>query len=76
MRQNPKYTRPWIDVCPTDANLLASGGGNGSVFIYDRREFRTVKRFDKTHKRKICLNTNDQESNRLALSSQEREHKQ
>ena len=49
----------WIDVCPTDANLLAVGGPDGSIKIFDRRESNIVKTFQLINARKICLNVND-----------------
>lgn len=27
----------WIDVCPNDENLLATGGGDSKIKIYDQR---------------------------------------
>ncbi len=35
----------WIDVCPRDANLLAAGGHDYNVKVYDRRESKIVKTF-------------------------------
>ncbi len=35
----------WIDVCPSDSNLLAAGGKDISVKVYDRRESKIVKTF-------------------------------
>lgn len=32
-----------IDVCPTNGNLLASGGDEGLIKIYDRRESKVVQ---------------------------------
>ena len=43
----------WIDVCPTDSNLLASGGVDKSINIFDKRESRIVKTIDDIHSRKI-----------------------
>ena len=45
----------WIDVCPTDSNLLASGGSDKSVKIYDKRESKIVKTIDNIHSSKICF---------------------
>ena len=36
----------WIDVCPLDGALLASGGLGKYVKIFDRREAKIVRRFD------------------------------
>ena len=49
----------WIDVCPTDANLLVSGGTDCDIKIYDRRESKIVKIFAGIHSGKICLDTNN-----------------
>mgnify|MGYP003876923619 CR=1 FL=1 len=35
----------WIDVCRSDCNLLAAGGRDNNLKIYDRRESRIVKIF-------------------------------
>ena len=45
----------WIDVCPTDANLLATGGDNNVIWIFDRRQSKFVKALDGIHKGKICF---------------------
>ena len=39
----------WIDVCPIDGNLLASGGEDHDIKIYDRRESKIVKVFSDLH---------------------------
>ena len=39
----------WIDVCPTDANLLASTGSNHEINIYDRRESKIERCIDGVH---------------------------
>ena len=49
------YTTYWIDVCPTDSNLLVSGGTDKNIKIYDRRESKIVKTIDDIHSRKICF---------------------
>lgn len=36
-----------IDVCKKDGNLLATGGFDKNIKIYDRRESRIVKTFEK-----------------------------
>ena len=43
----------WIDVCPTDANLLASAGLDRSIKIIDRRESKIVKTIDEIHSSKF-----------------------
>ena len=49
----------WIDVYPTDANLLAASGNDDNIKIYDRRVSKIVKTFKSIHSSKTCLNTND-----------------
>ena len=48
------HTR-WIDVSPTAANLLASGGEDADVKIFDRRGSKIVKTFKGIHSGKACL---------------------
>ena len=49
----------WIDVCPDDENLLAAGGKDNNVKIYDRRESRIVKTFgDELHSGRRSLHRN------------------
>ena len=48
----------WIDVCPTDANLLAFGGDDFKIKINDRRDFKVVKIFNNIHSGKIIFYTN------------------
>ena len=55
MKQFPIEYTITIDVCPTDANLLASGGTDLDVKIYDRRECRIVKIFNEIHRSKMCF---------------------
>ena len=43
----------WIDVCPTNANLLALAGRDSCIKIIDRRESKIVKTFDSIHSSKI-----------------------
>ena len=33
----------WIDVCPENGNLLASGGEDNNVKIFDKRELNIVQ---------------------------------
>lgn len=33
----------WIDVCPSDGNLLAAGGESKDIKIYDRRQSSLAK---------------------------------
>ena len=47
----------WIDICPTDANLVAFGGVDRDVKIYDRRESKIVRIFS-FHAGKILFDTN------------------
>ena len=49
------HTR-WIDVCPTDENLLATCGHDMDIKIYDRRESKIVRTFYDIHFGKICSN--------------------
>lgn len=42
----------WIDVCPTDGNLVAAVGGDCEVKIYDRRASKIVNTFTSVHKSK------------------------
>ena len=39
----------WIDVCPENGNLLASGGEDNNVKIFDKRESKIVRTFDGIH---------------------------
>ena len=39
----------WFDVCPTDSDLLASGGRDKNIKIYDRRESKIIKTFNDIH---------------------------
>ena len=39
----------WIDVCPNNGNLLAAGGSDMSLKIFDKRESKIVKTFDGIH---------------------------
>ena len=44
-----------FDVCPTDANLLTSGGYDKKIKIYDRRESKIIKTFEGIHSGNIWL---------------------
>ncbi len=39
----------WIDVCQSNRNLLASGGYDGIINIFDKRESKIVKTFEGIH---------------------------
>ncbi len=39
----------WIDVCQSNGNLLASGGVDRAIKIFDKRESKIVKTFDSVH---------------------------
>lgn len=39
----------WIDVCPSNGNLLASCGQEKKVKVFDKRESGIVKTFDEVH---------------------------
>ena len=43
----------WIDICQSNGNLLATGGGDQNVKIFDKRESKIVKTFDGIHSSKI-----------------------
>lgn len=42
----------WIDVCPRNGNLVATGSNDGSIKIFDRREFNIVKTLNSIHSSK------------------------
>lgn len=45
-----------IDVCPTDANLVAiSAGGENAAKIFDRRESKIVKEIKDSGKKSIVF---------------------
>ena len=35
----------WIDVCQSDGNMLASGGTDGILKIFDKRESKIVQTY-------------------------------
>lgn len=39
----------WIDVCQSNENLLASGGKDKNVKVFDKRESKIVQTFDGIH---------------------------
>jgi len=39
----------WIDVCQSNANLLASGGSDKAIRIFDKREPKIVRNFNNIH---------------------------
>mgnify|MGYP000885030011 CR=1 FL=1 len=39
----------WIDVCPINGNLLATGDADNQVKIFDKRVSKTVKNFKDLH---------------------------
>ena len=39
----------WIDVYQNDGNLLASGGTDKNIKIFDKRESKVIKTFDGVH---------------------------
>ena len=45
----------WIDACQTNGNLLASGGTDQDVKIFDKRESEIVQTFDDIHNGNIWI---------------------
>ena len=43
----------WIDVCQSDGNMLATGGDEKKVNIFDKREAKIVQTFDDIHEGNI-----------------------
>lgn len=39
----------WIDVCQNNGNLVAAGGTDKSIHIFDKRELKVVDTFDDIH---------------------------
>ena len=42
-------TTSWINICPGDGHMMAAGGLDKNVKIFDRRESSIVKTFDDIH---------------------------
>ena len=52
----PLDVTQWIDVCQSDGNMLATGGKDENVKIFDKREYKIVQTFDGIHPGNIfCL---------------------
>ena len=45
----------WIDVCQSNGNLLAAGGDDKNVKIFDKRESKIVRTFYGIHRSNILL---------------------
>ena len=45
----------WIDVCPSNGNLLVSGGGYNILKIFDKRQSNVVKTLNNIHSGKLLL---------------------
>ena len=39
----------WIDICPSNGNMLATGGMDKDIKIFDQREAKIVKTFEGIH---------------------------
>lgn len=39
-----------IDVCQSNGDLLASGGSSNNIKIFDRRQSKIVREYDKIHR--------------------------
>ena len=39
----------WVDVNPCDGNLLAAGGTDNGIKVFDRRRWDVVKDFENIH---------------------------
>ena len=39
----------WIDICPSNGNLLAAGNEAHKALIFDKRESKIIKTFDSIH---------------------------
>lgn len=39
----------WIDICPSNGNMLATGGMDKDIKIFDQREAKIVKTFQGIH---------------------------
>lgn len=42
-------TTYWIDVCPTDGNLVATCDSDKNIKIYDARESKLIDTLDRIH---------------------------
>lgn len=49
----------WIDICPTNSNLLAAAGTDRNIKIFDRREAKIVKIIDPNHSDNISVLIHD-----------------
>mgnify|MGYP000850438422 FL=1 len=49
MLQSPLEFTIWIDACPTDGNLLLSGGVDRIIRIFDLREAKVCATFEDIH---------------------------
>ena len=45
----------WIDVCQSNGNILAAGGSDRNVKIFDKRESSIVQTVDDIHTSNIVL---------------------
>ena len=44
-----EFNTHWIDVCQGNGNLLATGGEENNIKIFDKRESKIIKTFDDIH---------------------------